>query len=173
LNIRNHNNKIIVPKEPKLKNIQKEIRKPITPKCQLRWDTFHEQKFNWITIWYTLKRLNVSKALSSSNGNVCIKLSIQNIDYKKWKNQMVNVIFVKNEIESLMHLFYRCHIIKHVLDELKHIFNIHFWKEYSSCWGKLNPWGVWGRNNRRPTYSESGNLYIKMSNLESKKLYKI
>jgi hypothetical protein len=31
---------------------------------------------------------------------------------------MVNVIFVKNEIESLMHLFYRCHIIKHVLDEL-------------------------------------------------------
>jgi hypothetical protein len=32
LNIRNHNNKIIVPKELKLKNIQKEIRKPITPK---------------------------------------------------------------------------------------------------------------------------------------------
>ena len=31
LNIRNHNNKIIVPKELKLKNIQKEIRKPITP----------------------------------------------------------------------------------------------------------------------------------------------
>jgi hypothetical protein len=29
----------------------------------------------------------------------------------------------KNEIESLMHLFYRCHKIKHVLDELKHIFN--------------------------------------------------
>jgi hypothetical protein len=31
--------------------------------------------------------------------------------------------FCKNEIESLMHLFYRCHKIKHVLDELKHIFN--------------------------------------------------
>ena len=29
----------------------------------------------------------------------------------------------KNEIESLMHLLYRCHKIKHVLDELKHIFN--------------------------------------------------
>ena len=27
-------------------------------------------------------RLNVHKALSSSNGNVCITLSIQNIDYK-------------------------------------------------------------------------------------------
>ena len=40
-------------------------------------------------------RLNVNKALSSSNGNVCITLSIQNIDYKKWENQMVNVIFVK------------------------------------------------------------------------------
>jgi late competence protein required for DNA uptake (superfamily II DNA/RNA helicase) len=39
LNIRNHNNKIIVPKELKLKNIQKEIRKPITPKCQFKWDT--------------------------------------------------------------------------------------------------------------------------------------
>ena len=25
--------------------------------------------------------------------------------------------FCKNEIESLMHLFYRCHKIKHVLDE--------------------------------------------------------
>jgi hypothetical protein len=78
--------KIIVPKELKLKNIQKEIRKPITPKCQLRWDTFHKKKFNWITIWYILKRLNVSKALSSSNGNVCTALSIQNIDYKKWES---------------------------------------------------------------------------------------
>jgi hypothetical protein len=27
-----------------------------------------------------------------------------------------------------MHLFYRCHKIKHVLDELKHIFNINFEK---------------------------------------------
>ena len=33
LNIRNHNNKIIV---PKLKNIQKKIRKPITTKCKLK-----------------------------------------------------------------------------------------------------------------------------------------
>jgi hypothetical protein len=30
-------------------------------------------------------RLNVNTALSSSNGNVCIALSIQNIDYKKWE----------------------------------------------------------------------------------------
>ena len=41
----------------------------------------------------------LSKALSSSNGNVCISLSTQNIDYKKWENQMVNtfvnVIYVK------------------------------------------------------------------------------
>jgi hypothetical protein len=56
LNIRNHNNKIIVPKELKLKNIQKEIRKPITPKCQLKWDTFYEKKFNRISIWYILNK---------------------------------------------------------------------------------------------------------------------
>jgi hypothetical protein len=36
--------------------------------------------------------------------------------------------FCKNEIESLMYLFYRCHKIKHVLDELKHIFNSIFEK---------------------------------------------
>ena len=36
--------------------------------------------------------------------------------------------FVKNEIESIMHLFYRCHQIKQVSDELKHIFNIIFEK---------------------------------------------
>jgi hypothetical protein len=36
--------------------------------------------------------------------------------------------FCKNEIESLMHLFYWCHKIKHVLDELKHIFNSIFEK---------------------------------------------
>jgi hypothetical protein len=35
---------------------------------------------------------------------------------------------VKNEIESFMHLFYRCHQIKQVSDELKHIFNIIFEK---------------------------------------------
>jgi hypothetical protein len=32
--------------------------------------------------------------------------------------------FCKNEIESLMHLFYRCHTIKDVLRELKHVFKI-------------------------------------------------
>jgi hypothetical protein len=32
-----------------------------------------------------LTRLNVNKALSSSNGNVCITLSIQNIDTKNGK----------------------------------------------------------------------------------------
>jgi hypothetical protein len=37
-------------------------------------------------------------------------------------------LFVKNEIESFMHLFYRCHQIKQVSDELKHIFNIIFEK---------------------------------------------
>ena len=36
--------------------------------------------------------------------------------------------FCKNEIEFLMHLFYRCHKIKHVLDELKHIVIIIFEK---------------------------------------------
>jgi len=45
LNISNYNNKIIISNEFKLKNIQKAIRKPITPKCQLKWDTFHEKKF--------------------------------------------------------------------------------------------------------------------------------
>ena len=115
-------------------------------------------------------RLNVNKALSSCNGNVCITLSIQNIDYKKKGKSNGQCHFCTNEIESLMHLFYRCHKIKHVFDELKQ----HFWKEYSTCWGKLNHWSVWGRNNWRSTFSEFGNLYIiKTSNLENKKLYKI
>ena len=35
-NIRNHNNKIIVPIELKLKNIPKVICKPITPQCRLK-----------------------------------------------------------------------------------------------------------------------------------------
>jgi hypothetical protein len=46
LNIGNQNNKIIVPKELKLKNIQKVIDKAFTPKCQLKWDIFYEKKFN-------------------------------------------------------------------------------------------------------------------------------
>ena len=101
MNIRNHNDiKIIVPKELKLeKKYQQVIGKPITPKCQLKWDTFYEKQLsgNQFGIYWT--RLNVSKALSSSNGNVCISLSTQNIDYKKWENQMVNtfvnVIYLK------------------------------------------------------------------------------
>ena len=44
LKIRNYNNKIIVPKELKLK-------------CQLKWDTFYEKKFNWIAIWYILNKI--------------------------------------------------------------------------------------------------------------------
>jgi late competence protein required for DNA uptake (superfamily II DNA/RNA helicase) len=52
LNIRNHHNAIFVPKVLKLKNIQKVIRKQITPKCQSKWDTLYEKKINWISIWY-------------------------------------------------------------------------------------------------------------------------
>jgi hypothetical protein len=45
--IRNHNNiKIIVPKELKLKKPQKVIGKPITPNCQLKWDTFYEKQLS-------------------------------------------------------------------------------------------------------------------------------
>ena len=50
MNIRNQNNKIIVPNELKLKNILKVIDKAITPKCQLQWDIIYERKFNWISI---------------------------------------------------------------------------------------------------------------------------
>jgi hypothetical protein len=34
--------------------------------------------------------------------------------------------FCKNDIESFIHLVYRCHKISHVLDEVKHIFTIIF-----------------------------------------------
>jgi late competence protein required for DNA uptake (superfamily II DNA/RNA helicase) len=51
LNIRNQNNEIIVPKELKLKNSKKVIHKQITSKYQIKWDTFYEKKFNWISIW--------------------------------------------------------------------------------------------------------------------------
>jgi hypothetical protein len=57
------NNKIIVPKELKLKNIQKEIRKPITPKCQFKWDTIYEKKFNWISIWYILNKIKCKQSI--------------------------------------------------------------------------------------------------------------
>ena len=55
-------------------------------------------------------------------------MSIQNIDCTKGKIKLSISFFVKNEIESIMHLFYRCHQIKQVSDELKHIFNIIFEK---------------------------------------------
>jgi len=44
MNIRDHNDKIIVPKELNLKNIQKIIRIAITPKCQLKYDAFSEKQ---------------------------------------------------------------------------------------------------------------------------------
>ena len=49
LNIGNQNDKIIVPKELKLKNIQKVMDKAFTPKCQLKWDIFYGKKFSWIS----------------------------------------------------------------------------------------------------------------------------
>ena len=54
-------------------------------------------------------------------------MSTQNIDYKKLGKSNANLYICKchlckNEIESLIHLFFRCHKIKHALDEVKHIF---------------------------------------------------
>jgi hypothetical protein len=41
--------------------------------------------------------------------------------------------FCKHEIESRLHLFYRRHQIKHVLDELKHIFKIILFLHSTQC----------------------------------------
>ena len=70
-----------------------------------------------------------------------------------------------------MHLFYRCHQIKHVLDELKHIFNIIFEKNIVLVEENLII-GVY-EGEITEDLSEFGNLYIKMGNLENKKLYEI
>ena len=86
LNIRNHNNiKIIVPKELKLKNIQKVIENQIPPKCQLNWDTFYEKQLSGNQFGKYWTRLNVSKSLSSSNGNVCISFIVYS-EYRLQKN---------------------------------------------------------------------------------------
>ena len=50
LNIRNQNNKMIVPKELKLRNIQNVIDKAITPTFQLKWEISYEKIFNCISI---------------------------------------------------------------------------------------------------------------------------
>jgi hypothetical protein len=54
------------------------------------------------------------------------------------------------------------------------LLNIYQIEEFGTCWRKLNPCGipVWGRNNRRLIFIGCGNLYIKIGNLENKKLYK-
>ena len=80
--------------------------------------------------------------------------------------------FCTNEIESLMHLFYRCHKIKHVLDELKHIFNSIFEKNIVFVEENLIIGGVWGRNNWRSTFNELSNLYIKMGNWKTRQYIK-
>ena len=137
MNILNHNNKIIVRKELELKNIQKVIRKPIMRKCQLKWDTFYENIFNWISIWYQLNKIKCKQSIIQFQWKC-----LHNIVYSEYRLQkMVNsngqCHFCKHEIESRLHLFYRCHQIKHVIDELKHIFKIIFENNLV-----LNHWGI-------------------------------
>ena len=71
-----------------------------------------------------------------------------------------------------MHLFYRCHKIKHVLNELKHIFNSIFEKNIVFVEENLIIGGVWGRNNWRSTFNELSNLYIKMGNWKTRQYIK-
>ena len=63
LNIRHQNNKIIVSKELKLKNSKKVIPKQITPKCQIKWDTLYEKKFNWKSICYILNKIKCKQRI--------------------------------------------------------------------------------------------------------------
>ena len=76
---------------------------------------------NQFGIYWT--RLNVNEALSSFNGNIIVYA-----EYRLQKMGKPNGqgYFCKNDIESLIHLVYRCHKINHVLDEVKHIFTIIF-----------------------------------------------
>ena len=129
MNILNHNNKIIVRKERELKNIQKVIRKPITRKCQFKWDKFYENIFNWISILNKLNKIKCKQSIIQFQWKC-----LHNIVYSDYRLQKMGKSngqshICKTEIESLMHLFYRCHKIKHVLDELKQILLIAFLKK--------------------------------------------
>jgi cell division protein FtsL len=68
LNIRNQNNKMIVPKEMKLKNIQKVIDKAITPKCQLKWEISYEKifYFSLITSIILVSKMILNMCFNSS-----------------------------------------------------------------------------------------------------------
>ena len=90
--------------------------------------TIYVKKFNWISIWYILNKIKCKQSIIQFQWK-CLH-SIVSSEYRLQKMGKSNgqCHFCKREIESRLHLFYRCHQIKHVLDELKHIFKIIFEK---------------------------------------------
>ena len=87
-----------------------------------------KNNLNWKSICYTLSKIKCKQSIIKFQWK-CLHI----IGYSEYRLQKMGKSdgqchFCKNEIESLMHLFYRCHTFKHVIDELKHIFNIIFEK---------------------------------------------
>ena len=130
----------------------------------------------WKSIWYILNKIKCKQSIIKFKWK-CLHIIVYS-EYRLQKmgksigKYICKCHLCKNEIDSLIHLFYKCHKIKHVWGEV----NTYLKSFLQRIWyllKKLNPCGipVWGRNNRTFFFIGCGNLYIKIGNLENKKLY--
>ena len=91
-----------------------------------------KSNLNWKSICYTLNKIKCKQSIIQFEWK-CLHIIVYS-EYILQKMGKSNGKYIckchlcKNEIESLIHLFFRCHKIKHALDEVKHIFNILFEK---------------------------------------------
>lgn len=118
--LHDHNNTFIQPQKILVKKIQQYfIDYKYQPKCQIKWESTFNEKFNWKNIWKSSMELPCSNKEKQFHWKI-----IHNALFTEHRLQVMGMSngkchFCKNETENVCHLFYSCTIIRNIIQDVE------------------------------------------------------
>ena len=117
-------NEFIQPIKLTNKQLQRYLRDGHRPKCELKWETYFNETFNWRKVW----KLSLDFPCSNKEKQFHWKI-IHNALFTESKLQLMGMSngschFCKTDSETLQHLFYQCRITQNFLLKVENALNI-------------------------------------------------
>ena len=106
------------------KQLQRYLRDVNRPKCELKWETYFNETFNWRKVW----KLSLDLPCSNKEKQFHWKI-IHNALFTESKMQLMGMSngschFCKTDSETLHHLFYQCRITQNFILKVENALNI-------------------------------------------------
>ena len=117
-------NEFIQPIKLTYKHLQRYLRDVHRPKCELKWEAYFNETFNWRKVW----KLSLDLPCSNKEKQFHWKI-IHNALFTESKLQLMGMSngschFCETDSETLHHLFYQCRITQNFILKVENALNI-------------------------------------------------